>query len=104
MHPRERSGGCVLSIRWDAVGLAFGCDIVRRWGMALTPEDIEALRMLRREELTTRDEFEEFQQRVEARFDQVDQSLDALFKVNETREQENLVIKHQLAELEKKVA
>ena len=72
--------------------------------MALTPEDIEALRMLRREELTTRDEFEEFQQRVEARFDQVDQSLDALFKVNETREQENLVIKHQLAELEKKVA
>ena len=72
--------------------------------MALTPDDIEALRMLLREELTSRDEFDDFQQRVQARFDQVDQNFDALFKANEAREQENLVIKHQLAELEKKVA
>ncbi|MCR9244566.1 MAG: hypothetical protein NXI31_06005 [bacterium] len=41
---------------------------------------------------------------IDRRFDQVDQNFDALFKENETREQENLVIRHQLAELEKKVA
>lgn len=70
--------------------------------MPLSAQDIEALRLLIREEVEAivAPRFES----VDRRFDQVDQNFDALFKANETREQENLVIKHQLAELEKKVA
>ena len=70
--------------------------------MPLSTQDIEALRLLIREEVEAivAPRFES----VDRRFDQVDQNFDALFKANETREQENLVIKHQLAELEKKVA
>ena len=70
--------------------------------MSLTPDDIEALRLLIREEVEAivTPRFEA----VDRRFDQMDQNFDALFKANETREHENLVIKHQLADLEKKVA
>ena len=70
--------------------------------MALTPEDIEALRMLIREEVEQiiAPPFEAMRRR----FDYVDQNFDALFKAGEAREQENLVIRHQLTELEKKVA
>lgn len=58
--------------------------------MTLTPDDIEAIRLLLREELVTLERFDEF-----------DRRFDTLFKENEKREP---VIKHQLAELEKKVA
>ena len=70
--------------------------------MPLTAKDIETLRALIREEVdqVVAPRFEA----IDRRFDHVDQNFDALFKANETREQENLVIKHQLEELEKKCA
>ena len=72
--------------------------------MTLSPNDIEAIRRLLREELVTLERFDAFEASVWRRFDETDRRFDDLFKENETREQENLVIKHQIGELEKKVA
>jgi len=70
--------------------------------MALSKEDLNALQLLIREEVRTelhpfRDEMSQFRNEVATNFD-------ALFKRDEKREQEYLVMREQIGRLEKKVA
>jgi len=76
--------------------------------MALTKEDLGAIKSL----LTPlevrisalEDHLTKFEERVDERFNAVDQNFDALFKRDETREQEYLILTEQVARLEQRVS
>jgi archaellum component FlaC len=73
-----------------------------RWkGMTLSPKDLEAIRLLLREEM--RNELQPFQAKVDKRFDDVFNNFDALFLRDEKREQEYVTIQEQVSRLEKRV-
>ena len=90
--------------------------------MALTKQDLEAIKKLvipledrmtgfsrmqggtQSSILGLESRVSELEEKIANGFNRMDESFDHLFKMNETREQEYLVIKHQLEELEKKCA
>jgi hypothetical protein len=62
--------------------------------MALTEEDLKAMRLLMREEIGP------FREEVNERFRQVDTRIEGIYARDEKREQENLFIKEQLSRQE----
>lgn len=69
--------------------------------MKLSIEDLNAIQSLLR---PLEDRITQLEERVNERFDTTDQNFDALFKRDETNQQEFLVIKEQLSRLEKRVS
>jgi hypothetical protein len=74
--------------------------------MALTEDDLKALRLLMREEI--HDAFEHrlkpFRRDVDERFREVDRRFEGLYAQNEKREQEYLFIKEQLGRQEQQLS
>jgi len=70
--------------------------------MPLTGDEMEALRLLLREELQA--EVRPFRNEVSKHFDEVATQIDGLYQRDEKREQEYLSIREQLRRLEAKVA
>jgi hypothetical protein len=66
--------------------------------MALTEEDLKALRLLMRDEIAP------FRNEVNERFRDVDARIEGLYVQNEKREQEYLFIKEQLSRQEQQLA
>ena len=66
--------------------------------MALTEEDLNALRLLMREEIAP------FREEVNERFRQVDTRIEGLYARDEKREHEYLFIKEQLSRQERQLA
>jgi len=69
--------------------------------MVLTANDIEALRMLLREELVTREQFEDFQGETRSQLHLLSEQMDGIYKRFETLEQEYYSIREQVQRLEK---
>jgi tRNA(Ser,Leu) C12 N-acetylase TAN1 len=70
--------------------------------MALTENDVKALRLLLREELQA--EVRPFRDEVDKRFDEVATQIDGLYQRDEKREQEYLFIREQIRRLEARFA
>jgi len=70
--------------------------------MPLTEDEMKALRLLLREELSA--EVRPFRHEVSKRFDEVATQMDGLYQRDEKREQEYLSIREQIRRLEAKFA
>ena len=70
--------------------------------MALTENEMRALRLLLREELQA--EVRPFRNEVGQRFEEVATQIDGLYQRDEKREQEYLFIREQIRRLEAKIA
>ena len=73
--------------------------------MALTEDDLKAMRLLMREEINDafQQRFEPFRMHVDERFREVDRRFEGLYGQNEKREQEYLFIKEQLGRQEQQL-
>ena len=70
--------------------------------MALSEDDMKALRLLIREEVQA--EVRPFRDEVDKRFDEVASQIDGLYQRDEKREQEYLFIREQMQRLESRFA
>jgi tRNA(Ser,Leu) C12 N-acetylase TAN1 len=70
--------------------------------MALTEDDMKALRLLLREEMQA--EVRPFRHEVGKRFDEIATQMDGLYQRDEKREQEYLSIREQIRRLEARLA
>ena len=69
--------------------------------MALEKKDLDAIRVLMREEIKL--ELDPFREEVREKFNEVANNFDALFLDNEKREQEYLLLRAQVSRLEGRV-
>lgn len=71
-------------------------------GMAMTEDELKALRLLLREELQA--ELTPFRAEVGKRFDEIGSHIDGLYQRDEKREQEYFSIREQIKRLERRFA
>ena len=70
--------------------------------MAMTEDEMQALRFLLREEL--RAELKPFRAEVDKRFDEIASHIDGLYQRDEKREQNYFSIREQIKRLEQRIA
>ena len=71
--------------------------------MTLTPEDIENLLVILEQRLSTKQDIQSLENKMDSRFDMVAEQFDGLYQRDEKREQEYLALKEQFSRLEKQV-
>jgi len=82
--------------------LTCGCYFDKRRRMPITGEEMEALRLLLKEELETA--LRPFREEVDKHFDKIATQIDGLYLRDEKREQKYLSIREQFRRLEARIA